>query len=132
MGGGDGVRPRMMHARMNGKGRLIHRVLPFNHIALVITADEVRDADLAEVNAKTVQPESVGELRIARGDVSGDALIEPELREQTKCRSQPLFAMQALLTHGGKGWRLWQCLAPAHLQRRVNSLLHRSIHDFLS
>ena len=39
-------------------------------------------------------------LGVARGDVAGDALVEPELAEQAERRGEALLAVQALLLDG--------------------------------
>jgi hypothetical protein len=42
----------------------------------------------------------VEQLRVARGDVPRDALVEAELPEEPKCRGEPLLAVAALLLDG--------------------------------
>ena len=44
-----------------------------------LTRMRSRHPDLAEVHAERVDPEVVGPLRVAGGDVPGDALVEPEV-----------------------------------------------------
>jgi hypothetical protein len=64
---------------------------------MVVHEDEVFHADLLEVHREGVDPEVVEQLRIASGDVAGDALIEAELPEQTKSRSEALLAVPSLV-----------------------------------
>ena len=53
--------------------------------------------DLAEAHAERVDPEVIGQLGVAGGDVSGRALAEPEASEQAEGRGEPLLAMPALV-----------------------------------
>jgi hypothetical protein len=41
-------------------------------------------------------------LRIARGDVPGDAFIESKFRKEAKRRGEPFLAVPALLFNGGE------------------------------
>ena len=97
MGGGDRVRPRGVDARMNDEGGGVDRIVALDDGALVVAADQVRDLDLAEMDAERIDPERVRKLRIARGDVPRDPLVEAEFREQPESRRQPLLAMQPLV-----------------------------------
>src|SRR5580658_3906776 len=104
----DRIGTRRVHTRMNRERSSVDRMTALNHFAVMIAADQVGDGDLAEVNAEAVHPEGVRELRIARGDVPGDALTESEFREQTKRGSEPLLAMKPLFLDGRKRRRLRQ------------------------
>ena len=84
MGGGDRVGPGGVNARMDNEGRGVNRIAAFDDIALMVAADQVRDVDLAEMDAKRIDPEGVRKLRVARSDVPRDPLIEAKLREETK------------------------------------------------
>ena len=75
-----------MDARMNHEGRRVDRIVALDDIAAMVAADQVRDLDLAEMDAERIHPERVQKLRIARRDVSGDSLIETEFREQPEAR----------------------------------------------
>src|SRR5258708_1487292 len=94
--GCDDVRPRFMDLRMNRKRAAIHRRAPFHGLAAMIHQDEVRDADFAEVLAEAVDPEMIGELRVPRGNMSGDSLIKPTFREQPERSRKPFFSMTPL------------------------------------
>jgi len=108
VGGGDRVGPRRVNARMNDEGGRIDRIIAFDDVAAVVAADEVRDLDLAEMHAERIDPERVGKLGVARGDVSGDPLVEAEFREQSEARRQFLLAMQPLFRRAREFWRHWQ------------------------
>ena len=54
---------------------------------------------MAEAHPERVDPEVVGQLGIASGDVAGHALGEAEPPEQAQRAGQPLLAVQALLFH---------------------------------
>ena len=50
----------ILYARVDGEGRGVDRVSPFHHFALVIHHDEVRHANLSEVDAEGIDPEAIG------------------------------------------------------------------------
>ena len=52
---------------------------PLDDVALVVDEDQVGDPDVREVHAERVDPEVVEPLRVAGGDVPGDAFVEAEL-----------------------------------------------------
>ena len=81
MGGGDRVGPRGVDARMNDEGGGVDRIAALDDVPFMVAADQVRDLDLTEMDAERIDPERVGKLRIARGDVSGDSFVEAEFRE---------------------------------------------------
>ena len=76
----DGVGARGVHARINRERRGVDRMTTLDHLAVMIAADQVRDGNLTEVNPEAVHPEGVRELRIARGDMTGNAFIEERAR----------------------------------------------------
>src|SRR5947209_231821 len=82
---------------MDGEGGLVDRPLTLDHLALVVHEAEVGYPDVCEVHAEGVDPEMVGQLGVAGGDVAGDALVEPELGEQPEPGRETLLAVQALL-----------------------------------
>ncbi len=86
MSGGVRVGSRGMDTRMDDEGRSVHRMVALDHVALVVAADQVRDIDLAEMDAERIDPERVEGLRVARGDVPRDPLVEAEFREQPESR----------------------------------------------
>ncbi len=47
--------------------------------------------------ANGIDPEVIGELGIARGDVAGHAFAEPEGAEETETGGQALFDVRALV-----------------------------------
>ena len=57
------------------------------------------------MHAEGVGPEPIGVFGIARGDVAGDAFVEPEAREQAERARQMDFAMATLLFGGSKDGR---------------------------
>ena len=98
----DHIRARVMHIGMNRKRRAIQRMLAFDHFAFRVHQHQVGNANLAEVHAKRIYPEMIQPLRIARGDVPGDALVETKFREQPERSSEALFAMPPLLFESGE------------------------------
>ncbi len=95
--GADHVRAGGVHLRVDGERGRVQRPVPLDDRAVVPHQQQVADADVTEVHAERIDPEVVGQLGIARGDVARDALVEPEAAEQTERRRQVLFAVQALL-----------------------------------
>src|SRR2546425_737610 len=67
----------------------------------MIYQNQIGDANLAEVHAERVHPEMIEPLRIAGGDMAGDAFVKTEAGEQTKRGGEPLHAVTALF--GGRG-----------------------------
>jgi len=61
---------------------------------------QIPDANLPEVHPERIDPEVVQALRIASGDVSGNAFVEPEAREEPKGGGQSLLAMPTFLLKG--------------------------------
>ena len=72
-------------------------------VALAVDADEVGGPDLAEVHAERIDPERIGELRVARRDVAGDALAEAEGGEDPEAAGEALLAVLALLGERREG-----------------------------
>ena len=96
----DHVRPGQVHLGVDAERGPVDRLVAFDHGALVVDQDQVGDLDLAEVHPERVDPEPVGVLGVARGDVPGDALGEAEPAEDAERRRKLLLAVQALLLEG--------------------------------
>ena len=75
-------------------------VIALDDFALFVDQDQVGSADLREVHAEGIDPEPIGVLGIAHGDMAGDAFAESEAREQAECAGQMDFAMAALFFYG--------------------------------
>ncbi len=105
MSGGYDIRTGGVDLRVNGEGCAVDRILPFHHLAVVVYQNQIGDANLAEVHAERIDPEMIEVFGVAGGDVSGDAFIESEAREQAEGSGQALLAVLALLGDGGKGRR---------------------------
>ena len=97
MGGGDDVGAGRVHLRVDGEGGRVDRPVALDDLAVVVDADQVVDRDVLEVHAERVDPEVVGVLGVAGGDVAGDALVEPEPAEDAEGRGEALLQVQALL-----------------------------------
>ena len=100
MGGGDDVGPGLVDRRVDHERRPVHRLVAVHDVAVVVDEDEVADAHVAEAEPERVDPEVVGELGVADGDVAGDALAEPEATEDAQRAGELLLAVQALLLDG--------------------------------
>ena len=94
------------------KAAVLTGQLPSTTVALVVDQDEVAHADLLEVHAEGVHPEVVGQLRVAGGDVTGDAFVEAELAEQPEAGGQPLLAVAALVVDDSNVGREWGWRSP--------------------
>jgi hypothetical protein len=88
----DDVGPRCVHLRVDRIRGTVDHSGSLDNFALVIDEQEIADSDMSEVSAERIHPETIGALRIARGEVTGDPLIEAEAREQ------PISGGQALLS----------------------------------
>src|SRR5215472_10645805 len=100
VGGGDHIGAGGVNARMNSKSGEIHFRVAFDNLAGVIHQNQIGNANLAEVHTEGIHPETIEALRIARGDVAGDAFIKSKFGEEAKSGGQTLLAMTALL--GGR------------------------------
>ena len=105
MGRGHDVGPGGMDLRVDDERRRVHRAPAFDDLALVVDEEEVGHPDVPEVHGEGVDPEVVGELGVAGGDVSGHAFVEAEPGEQTEGGGQALLAMQALVLDRVEGRR---------------------------
>jgi hypothetical protein len=105
VGGGDHVGPRLVQLGMDGEGGAVQpgRDLGrrLDDLAGMADQHQVRDLDPREVHAERIDPEVVGQFRIAGGDVAGPAHVEAVAAEQAIRRGQPLLAIEPLLLVGG-------------------------------
>jgi hypothetical protein len=106
-----------MDAGVDREGRGIHRLAALDHLSVMADPDQVRGLDQTEVQSERIDPERVGEFRIARGDMTDDTLVEAEFGKQAKARREPLLAMQPLLGHAREHRRRGK--AGIHLVRRA-------------
>ena len=97
MRGADHVRAGGMDLRMDGERGLVQRSVALDDRAVMAHQQQVAHPDVPEVHAERIDPEVIGQLRIACGDVARDALVEAEAAEQAERRRQVLFAVQTLL-----------------------------------
>jgi hypothetical protein len=91
------IRSGGVHLRVDGEGGQVHRPVAVDHLTSVVDQDEVLHADHLEVHAERIDPEVVEELGVAGGDVTGNALVEPEMPEEAKGGGEALFAVPALV-----------------------------------
>src|SRR3954470_16900055 len=75
-------------------------VVALDDLAPMVDPDQVRLADMRERHTERVDPERVRLDRVTRGDMTGDALLKAELREQPEAGGEALLAVQALLLGG--------------------------------
>jgi len=91
----------------------------------VIDEDQVGNPHPGEVPAERVHPETIGVLGVARGDVSGRALVEAELAEDAERGGEAPLALQPLVggRQGGYPATTWvasEASAPLGAQIRAS------------
>ncbi len=96
VGGGHQVGMGLVDRRVDREGGLVERALADHGFAAGVHEQQVRDLDAREMHAERIDPEMVGQLGIARGDVPGQAQRETVPREQAERAGQALLAMAAL------------------------------------
>ena len=106
VGGGDDVGSGLVDRGVDHERGPVDRVRAVHDVAVVVDQDEVADADVAKADAERVDPEVVGELRIAHRDVAGDALAESEPTEDPQRAGELAAAVVALLLDGRE--RRWE------------------------
>ena len=94
----ESVTLREEHA--NIERRPVDRPGAVDHLALVVDEEQVADAHVPEAEAERVDPEVVGELRVANGDVAGDALSEAQAAEDPQRTGQLVLAVLTLVLDG--------------------------------
>jgi hypothetical protein len=94
---GDDVGPGRVDLRVDRERSLVDRGVALDHLAAVVDADQVVDADHLEVHPERVDPEPVRVLRVADGDVAGHALVEPEPPEQAERGGEALLQVESVL-----------------------------------
>ena len=102
MGGGNHFGTRGMNSGMDRERSGIDRLIPLDHLALLINQDQVRNPNLSEVEAKGIDPETFRVFGVADGDMAGNALVKTEPGEQAERGGEPLLAVAALFLEGGK------------------------------
>ena len=81
--------------------------VPSTTSPLVVDEDEVACTRIClKLIAERVHPEVVEQLRVPGGDVTGHALVEPELPEQAERGGEALLAVVALVLDGVEGGEL--------------------------
>ncbi len=126
MGGGDDVGPGLVDLGVDGERGLVDRPVALDHGAVVVDEDEVGDPDQVEAEAERVDPEQLGVLGVAGGDVAGDALVEAEAPEEAERGSEALLAVEPLVldrvelgqrVRGGTGTVAVTCGSSAWVRR---------------
>ena len=79
----------------------VDTVLSVDNLALVVDKDQIGNCHVAKRQTKWVHPEVIWELRVAHGDVSGDAFTKTKATKDAKSGSKATLAMQALFFNGG-------------------------------
>ena len=77
----------------------VDRMPALHHLALMVHQDQVRHPDLREVHRHRVGPVQVRMLRIADGQVPGEAVVEPLARKGPAGAHQPLLEVLAGAGH---------------------------------
>src|SRR5215472_4182337 len=95
----DHIRPRVMNARMDGECGNVDRMVAFDDLAFLVYQDQVRHADVSEMQAERIDPEMIQPLRISRRNVPRNTFIETELGKKAEGGGQTFFAIAAFLLH---------------------------------
>ena len=93
----DDVGTRPVDLGVDRERRRVHRAVTGEQVAVEVDEQQVGRAEVAPAPAERVHPELVRELRVADGDVAGDPVVVPELREQPVRDRQVALAVGALL-----------------------------------
>ncbi|GAA2075239.1 hypothetical protein GCM10009801_29770 [Streptomyces albiaxialis] len=94
-----------MHLRVNGEGRLVDVVAPFEDLAVPVDEQEIAHGDMTERDPERIDPAAVRELRVPRGDMSRDALLVPLPGEDAERRREAFLAVPPLVRGGGVAGR---------------------------
>jgi hypothetical protein len=97
--GGDDIGSRRVHRGVDGERGDVHTAVALHDLTAVVHEDQVGRADVRERHAEGVHPEVIEPLGVARGDVTGHALLEPEPGEESEPRGEALLAMQPGFVH---------------------------------
>ncbi len=100
MRGGDNVRPGRMDLRVDGERRGVQRPDALDDLASIVDQQQVGHSDPAEVDTGPIDPEVVRQLRITRGDVTGQPFAQTQLAEDAVRAGQALLSVQPLLDDG--------------------------------
>ena len=121
------IRAGSVDPGVNGESCAVDRMLPFHHLAMVVYQNQIGDTNLAKVHAERIDPEMIETLGVAGGNVSGDAFIKSEAREQAEGAGQALFAVLALFGDSSKCWRSENVerVLRGHGRRRLLRLPHK-------
>ena len=87
----------------------VHRAVAVDDIAGVVDQDQIARPDVPEAEAERVDPEVVGELRVADGDVAGDPFTETEPSEDAQRAGELGLAVGALLVDARRTARAAAC-----------------------
>ncbi|MEY4362599.1 MAG: hypothetical protein RL391_1905, partial [Actinomycetota bacterium] len=88
---------RLMNRRVDHECRPIHRHVAMDDFAMMIHEEKIADPHVAERQTERIDPEVIGLLGVAHGDVAGHALSETEPTEDAQGTGQALLAIEALL-----------------------------------
>src|SRR4051794_29238829 len=95
-----------MDLRVDGECRPVERPVAVDELAAIVDQQQILYTDLLEAHPERIDPEVIEPLGVARGDVSRDSFIEPELAEQAERGSETLLAVPALVVNRREGREL--------------------------
>src|SRR2546425_12270723 len=90
---------------MDGERGPVEAACSVHDFTAMIDQQQIRHSNMAEMLAVGIDPEMVGQLRIASGDGSGHALIESETGKQPEGSRQTLFPVLTLFGEAGENRR---------------------------
>ncbi len=97
MGHRDDVRAGGVNLGVHGERGLVHMVAALEHLAVRVGQHQIADGDVPEGHPEGVDPEAVGELGVARGDVPRDPVLEAEPAEQAQGAREAFLAVPAFV-----------------------------------
>ena len=112
VGGGHRVRARRMYSGMDRECSRVYRPVALDHFAAAIHQHQIGNADVTEIDAKRVHPETLRIFRIAGGDMAGYAFVKPVAGKQAESRRKAFLSVAALRRRCGEHRRRRQIADP--------------------
>ena len=134
MSGRNDIGAGLVNCRVDAKRRTIDRLRTVYDVTFVVDENQIADSHVAKAFCKWVDPEVIRELRVAHGDVTGNAFAETEATENAHCTGKFFFAMLTLLFECRKFWwrelrhSFWRQLDA--VDRLFGGLVLDDCHDF--
>src|SRR5215467_8245043 len=110
---------------MNRERGNVDRALAFHHFTFRIHQDQVRSANLPEMQTEGVDPKMILPFRVTRCNVSGGAFVETKLSKRTEGGGETLLEVLPFFPDGCKFRNRWDlknvCGCGAHTTPRPDN-----------